>query len=250
MSRSAIAAVACRLLAMAMFALAALSVARTVAEMVAGGIGTTTFQNLLESFSENLSVFGFSALGAGSLITGGMWLFCAVYGWFRADELALKMVGDDPEPVTSVRVTADEVLATGCRLIGMVILVGALRKVATLAWAFVLSDSRSFSTFLESGYDVEAVEALLETGLAVWFLLGPRGLVGLVVWARNAGTSRAERADADQASAAESETAENGLAERESSAGRPSGNASAAGASNENHVSGGDSQDSERSAES
>jgi hypothetical protein len=246
MSRSAIAAVACRLLAMAMFALAALSVARTVAEMVAGGIGTTAFQNLLESFSENLSVFGFSALGAGSLITGGMWLFCAVYGWFRADELALKMVGDDPEAVTSVRVTADEVLTAGCRLIGMVILVGALRKVAALAWAFVLSDSRSFSTFLESGYDVEAVEALLETGLAVWFLLGPRGIVGLVVWARNAGNTRAETVDdADQASAAESEPPES-----ETSGARAAVTPSAAEAPHEKGATGGDSPESERSAES
>jgi hypothetical protein len=196
MSRSEIAAVACRLLAMVLFALAAMTAARTLAETLVSGMGMTAFRHLLESLPANLSMIGQSALGGGSLIVGGMWLLCGVVCWLRAENIALQMVGDDPEPVTSDRVTADEILAAGCRLIGMVILVGALRTAVSLAWLFVLSDPDSLAVFFESSNGVTAVQTLLETGLAVWLLLGTRGVVGLVVWARNAGTPSGD-ADAD-----------------------------------------------------
>ena len=218
MSRSEIAAVACRLLAMAMFALAAVTASRTMAETLVSGAGTTVFRHLIEALPATMDFAGLSALGADSLVAGGMWVLCAVCCWLSAEKIAVQMVGDDPEPVAPAHVTADDVLAGGCRLIGMLILVGALRTAGSLAWIFLLTEDLP-SVFFKSSYGVTAVQTLLEAALAVWLLLGTRGVVGLVFWARNAGTSRN-----DDVAHAEpgSKTEDGGDAERDAADGESS----------------------------
>jgi hypothetical protein len=252
MSRSQIAAVACRLLAMAMFALAAVTASRTMAETLVSGAGTTVFRHLLEALPATTDYAGLSALGADSLVAGGMWVLCGVCCWLRAEKIAVQMVGDNPEPVAPAHVTAEDVLAGGFRLIGMLILVGALRTAGSLAWIFLLSEDLP-SVFFKSSYGVTAVQTLLEAAFAVWLLLGTRGVVGLVFRARNAGTTR----DDDVSHAEPGSETEGGgdAADGESSngdlpGGRSASVESAADVSSENEPSNDDSPESPRIPES
>ena len=188
MNRSEIAALACRWLAMAMFALAGLTGAGSAAEFVVSRLSTTSVGQPVETHTEFLTPSALSAVGSTALIGGGVWLFFAWFYWQRAEPLAGKLVDDDPRPVTSSPVSSVETLATGCRLIGIVVLLYALRTGCGLALEFAFDDPQANKLFLTPGRAATLIQAILEAGLAAWFLFGTQGIVRLVAWARSAGT--------------------------------------------------------------
>jgi hypothetical protein len=174
MSRTEIAALACRVLAVAMFAAGAVLAVTFLAQILSVYVATR----------EGMALVG----GLLLLILTGVWTVIATYYWQRADRLALGMVDNDPEPVTSVNFTADDVFAAGCRFIGIVMLVMALRLAA---------DAAAVAVFLR----IEVQGELLKAGtLAVvggWSLLGAKGIVRFVSAARRAGTPQRSQAAAD-----------------------------------------------------
>jgi hypothetical protein len=73
-------------------------------------------------------------------------------------------------------------------LIGVIVLVRALRTGAWLVSELVFSNPDSHDTFFNWSRGRTAVQVALECGLAFWLLFGTRGMIGLISWARRVGT--------------------------------------------------------------
>jgi hypothetical protein len=200
MTRSEIAAVACRLLAMGMFALAGVAAADVAADFAVERLADLSVRRVVDSPTEFLSPIGIIAWSPTALVGGAVWFLFAVYYVQRSDKLGRLMVGDDPEAVTSKRMVADDITASGCRLIGIALFVYALRSVGWLVSEFAFADREE--PFFGPGRIHTALRAAFEAALAIWFLFGSQGIVGLVAWARSAGTERREQPGTESAEAA------------------------------------------------
>jgi hypothetical protein len=200
MSRTEIAAVAVRLLALAMFAMAAVTGLRAAVQYFVDRSRTTITDQFVETNWQVYSALGWDALGLGALVGGGVWLLLATYYWQRAEKFAERMVDDAPEAVTRIDFTADDVFAAGCRLIGVVLLVRALRAGVWIVSEFVFPYRESFGELFDGPHGRTALQVVLEAGLAIWLLFGTRGIIGIVTWARNAGTRESRPGDSGAAS--------------------------------------------------
>jgi len=203
MTRSEIAAVACRLLAMAMFALAGVTAARVAADYIVERSGENSVRQAIDAPLEYLSPRSLTGLNSAVLAGGAVWLLFGTYYWQRADKLGRMMADDDSEAVTSEGLTADDATAAGCRLIGVVLSVYALRSLSWLAADFTFADREA--DFFSPGRLQIALRAAFEAALATWFFLGTQGIVGLVAWARRAGSERREQIETELTGSRESD---------------------------------------------
>jgi len=169
MTRTEIAALACRLLALAMFAF----------------VGATTIPVLVEAIQLPMylwrTVFG----GVGLAVFGvaAVWTLFAVYYWQRAGKLALRMVDNDPQPIRAVNFSADDVLVAGCRAVGIVLSVGALRSGIDVA-AIGLGPGAAAVTF---HLPTSALRALFDAVIGLGLLYGTKGIVDLLRSIRHVG---------------------------------------------------------------
>jgi hypothetical protein len=185
MSRTEIASLACRLLALAMFAMAA----AVAIPFLAGTLSTSP-----SLWTMLLFTAGFAVLGV-----AGIWLLFAVYYWQRADVLARRMVDNDPEPVSALNFTSDDVLAAGCRIVGIVTLIQALRIAADLAAVAALSQSEVYGSAVFVHLPSQLLKAGTEAAIGGWLLFGARGIVNFLISTGRAGTGQASQAATDAA---------------------------------------------------
>ena len=219
MSRTEIAALACRLLSLAMFAMAA-------AVAIPFLVGTLTTSPHL--WTMLLYTAGFAVLGVAVI-----WLLFAVYYWQRADVLARRMVDNDPEPVTAVNFTSAEVLTAGCRIVGIVALIQVVRIAADLAAVAALSQSEAYGSAVFVPPASQLMKAGTEAAIGGWLLFGARGIVNFLTSTGRAGAGQGlqpateaadfaasgSSADADASAPATPSDLDSGDAER--SGGRP-----------------------------
>jgi hypothetical protein len=188
MSRTEIAAIACRLLALAMFAV--------------GAVVSVTFLTQLLSVYVTLREGMVLLVGFIVMIMAGVWLVVATYYWQRSDKLATQMVDNDPESVTWINFAADDVLAAGCRVIGVVMLILAARIAVGLAAIALMSEFDVYDGMFAIHERGEIVKAGTWAAIGLWSLFGARGIVRFIRAARRAAppswhTSRAEELESE-----------------------------------------------------
>jgi hypothetical protein len=159
MSRTEIAALACRLLALAMFAFGAAIAVPFLADMLRASPGM--WSTIL--FAGGPALFG----------VAGIWTLFAVYYWQRADVLAGRMVDEDPQPVTAINFTADDVLAVGCRGIGVVLVFHALRS--AVDWAMLAGGSGNAAVMLD--LPLPMLRAAFDAAIGLGLLFGTKHIV-------------------------------------------------------------------------
>jgi hypothetical protein len=108
--------------------------------------------------------------------------------WKKSNVIASRMVSDDPEPVISYRITVQDVMVVAFSTAGVLILVDCIRDFVPMAYlAF-----RYENTAAEFWYNTRTWSVLIQSGLALWLMLGSTGIVRAVRWLRTAGVTPTE----------------------------------------------------------
>ncbi|MGA3068214.1 MAG: hypothetical protein ABSF29_15325 [Tepidisphaeraceae bacterium] len=129
----------------------------------------------------------------GPLIEGIFWLAQAAIGlffWFKARQIAERMVSDDPSVVTGTNFTQENAMAVAFSAVGMFTLVPALKAVTRYAIE-IFSGAYSFSRLWGSAnWEADFWSAVLGLAVSLWLIFGSRGIVRVVMWARISAMSR------------------------------------------------------------
>lgn len=115
-------------------------------------------------------------------------LIVAIVYWKTSDSIASKMVSDDPTPVTTFSIDVQDIMMVAFSTAGVFILVDGVRDFVAIVY---LAHDADF-TAREFWYNHNTWSALIELGLALWLVLGSRGIVRLIHWLRTAGKQNAE----------------------------------------------------------
>lgn len=100
-----------------------------------------------------------------------------------ARKLMPKATLDQPTPLP-----VEQVQRAGFCLLGLWVLTEAIPDLIYYATAFAVSTSPSALMSFDKNTYANVAHTIVEFLLGVWLLLGARGLVGLLRWARTAGT--------------------------------------------------------------
>jgi hypothetical protein len=177
MSRREVASLACKILALWLFAQAAVQVAAVVIHVI-----HEIYWAAIGDAAYGWGEFSAVIYSAPAVIMFAVGLFF----WRGARWLAGKMVADDPAPVTASSLTQDSVLSVALAAIGVWLLIAAVRGLASnLA---VTAGTTQQSDWLSGIY---LSEALWSYGLALAFALGlifgSSGISRFILRARRAG---------------------------------------------------------------
>jgi hypothetical protein len=103
--------------------------------------------------------------------------------WKRSNSIASRMVSADPAPVTKLSITVQDVMIVAFSIAGVFILVDGMRDLVAMVY---LAHRYNF-TASEFWYDSQTWTALVQLSLAIWLVLGSRGIVSAIYWLRTAG---------------------------------------------------------------
>ena len=184
MTRREIAVVACKVLALWMIAQGVFFACHGLLLFVITAIGSMT-DHARFGWDEMLVMTVTSTPGLAMLVVG-------ILVWLKAPWLGRRMVGDDPTPVTRSDITSQSVMSITCAGVGVFLLVPTLRD---LAGDFILISKTDvpFSEFWRSAnWHADFWSTILQLVLALWLILGSRGVVKLFRWSRTAGIQRSE----------------------------------------------------------
>lgn len=174
MTRTEIAILACKILAMWVFAQAALLIMDVVMMVI------FALANLHSGVSHSTdlaqtAVTGVPAVGA--VIVG-------VLLWSYAPQFASRMVSAGPEPVTRPDLDHEAVLSVAFAAIGCWLLIPALRDVASIIFTAAFGKYPLFEYWQDSRWQARFWPPVFETGLSIWLIVGTRGVVRLVLMLR------------------------------------------------------------------
>jgi hypothetical protein len=103
--------------------------------------------------------------------------------WKKSMLIASRMVSADPAPVTNLSITVQDVMMVAFSTAGAFILVDGVRDFV----AIVFRAHQFDFTMSEFWYHSHTWAALVQLGLALWLILGSRGIVRATHWLRTAG---------------------------------------------------------------
>lgn len=178
MTRLEIATLACKILALWLFAQAVILGVR---------VGPTLVSAVLSVFGPR----GFQDAPLWMVVWGGFpvlgYLAMGLFLWFRAAGLARRMVTDDPAPATRADITEEGVMAVAFAAVGVFVLASVFPGIA---WSlYQRSAARdSVGVYRPGGeWQPALCSHAIGLGLGLWLLLGSRGIAKVVRWARRAG---------------------------------------------------------------
>ncbi len=184
MTRLEIATLACKIVAVWMFAqtvLMAYMVVNMFVSQLIGVIGN-------DRVATELVDAGFASLHV--LVP----LLIALVLWFKAGALAARMVSDDPAPVTRPDLTQEAVLAIALTAVGAFALISVLRPMATS----IIHMSLVEETWASPRWQGVFWSSMIGLALSMWLIFGSRGIARFVLWVRTAGVqSGGESTDAE-----------------------------------------------------
>ncbi len=122
-------------------------------------------------------------------------LIVGLFLWFRAPRLAARMVSDDPAPVTRPDMNVQDVLAVAFMTVGVYLLIPLVRSLTRNIYEMALGEY-SFKRWLLSG---STLSLFVGFALSIWLILGSRGIVRVVLWAREAAAKRGGETGASDA---------------------------------------------------
>jgi hypothetical protein len=185
MTRVEFVIIAIRLMSLAMFAKALLTLAP-----VAGRI--------LADFGHGrlLTILFFSKL---PLMGSVIWAIGGLYCRRKAETLAWQMFADDDDATAAFEVglTAEDVLSLGCAVIGIVTIVPTLRAIVGEVVWFAVNKDQPHQYWYDLSWRSESIALLLELAIGVWLLLGSRGFARVLAWARQIDGSRSSNSESN-----------------------------------------------------
>lgn len=176
MTRLEIAVLACRVLALWMFAQVAIA-APSLAFLLAMAIHNA-FGSLEYRWDELIVVAHMTLPTVGVLVVGLLF-------WYRAGRLARRMVSDDPTPVTRPDLTRDDVLAIAFTATGVFTLVPVLRELAGSVIPMVRGDYPSSQWWSNAGWQASFWSSIVGLAWSLWLIFGARSIARFVRWARD-----------------------------------------------------------------
>ena len=174
MTRTEIATLACKILAMWVFAQAALLIVNVVM-MIIFALGNFHSGVSRSTDLAEAAVTGLPAVGA--VIVG-------ILLWSYAPQLASRMVSAGSETVTRPDLDHEAVLSVAFAAIGLWLLIPALRDVASIIITVAFGKLPLFEYWQDSRWQARFWPPVLETGLSIWLIVGTRGIVRLVLMLR------------------------------------------------------------------
>jgi hypothetical protein len=178
MTRFDIATLACRILAVVFVAVALVTTSKVLTIVIVQyGQG-----RLLDN------VF----YGLPAVLGGAVWGFASFICWRYATSLAQWMVDDEDdeddadEPVTQLGLTAEQILALGCSLTGLFVVIAAVRTLMAIVVRFLLYKNSLDEWWADVEWRAGLVAAGIEFALGLWLVLGAQGFAAIIHWARTA----------------------------------------------------------------
>jgi hypothetical protein len=166
----------------------------TNAQIVALGVRLFSIWLVLYLFGHAPGLWTFiehgkSGSGAGFVVTVSAVLLLAAVGlWFFPLAVARKLLPkatlDQPTPLP-----VEQVQRAGFCLLGLWVLTEAVPDLIYYAVAFTVSTKPSALMSFEKDTYANVAHTIAEFVIGVWLLLGARGLVGVLRWARTAGAA-------------------------------------------------------------
>jgi hypothetical protein len=181
MTRREIATLACKILALWMFAQAAFFIAGVILMAIISVAAIFTNRGFRWDELVGAAVTGVPALGM---------LVIGLYFWFRAGRLADRMVSDDETPVTRPDITQADVMAVAFSAVGVFTLVPVFRDLAA-SFIRIAEDEYRFSEYWASAnWQARFWSSIIGLAFALWLIFGSRGIVRVVLWARGVAAKR------------------------------------------------------------
>ena len=177
MTRLEIATLACKILALYLFAEVVI-VGSSVIFMLILTIGGL-FSHSARGWDDLL---GAAVMGIPTAATA----LAALFLWIRAEALAARMVSDDALPVTATDLSADTVMAVAFTAIGVFTLIPVLRDLAGIVFRAVSGPYPFSESWRSASWHAHFWSCLLGLALSLCLMLTPRGVVKAVKWAREA----------------------------------------------------------------
>lgn len=107
----------------------------------------------------------------------------AIVYWKKAPAIAARMVPENPEPVTTSSFSVHDVMVVAFSTAGLFVLLDGIRELVDVLYHAQL--------YNYSFYEFYSTAALWSSGtqlaLALWLILGSRGICGAIYWMRTAG---------------------------------------------------------------
>lgn len=179
MNRREIAALACKTLALLLFAQAAfISISSIV--LILFAILAAPFRGWL-NWDEISTLLILSIPVLATLIVGLLY-------WKHSRAIASRMVSGSPEPVTALSITVQDITIVAFNTAGVFILVEGVREFV----ATVFRMHQFNSTVADLWSHPQTWTALVQLAFGLWLVLGSQGIVRAVRWLRTAGVSKPE----------------------------------------------------------
>ncbi|MEX2213733.1 MAG: hypothetical protein WD768_06375 [Phycisphaeraceae bacterium] len=180
MTRREIATLACKILALWMFAQTALLFGSVIVVMVISLFGLVFRVDGLDW----QTLFAAVVLAGPAIAT----LIVSLFLWRKAPSLANRMVSDDPTPVTRDALDSHMLMMIASVAVGLFLLVPSLRNLAGSVFE-VLASPFSFADWWETPHwRADFISSLVGLILSAYLILGSAGIARAVHRLRNAGT--------------------------------------------------------------
>lgn len=182
MTRREIAVLACKFLALWMFAQGVLYGTSTVVLAIAtvGGLFTDR-----DAQWRLLAMLAYTGVPALCVLVAGIVL------WKMSGRLAGRMVSDDPTPVTREDISAESVMSIAFAAVGVFVLVPVLRGLAGSLVGLVRGD-HTLSDWADASWHRNLWSSIVGLAFALWLILGSRGIVKVIRRYRTAGPKNKE----------------------------------------------------------
>jgi hypothetical protein len=189
MSSNQIAKLACRIMAVWLFAQAAMG----VEEFIAGVIGMLAGPD---------RVLGLANLYAVALMETVIYGLVGALLWFGAGKIARHASAGSPEAVAGDVLTARTAMEIACSAVGLFLFVNVAGSFSFDVIAALRFHFRGPEAVVVNAVSPNRVVAqFVELALALWLMFGSRGITALILWLRTAGDKSRDREPIESGSA-------------------------------------------------
>jgi len=173
MTRTEIAILACKIVALWFIVQAVAGIASVISTLLAiyGFVDYARFSS--DSVMHFSTMYAITLLGLGILI------------WFGSARLARRMVSNDPAPVTQHYVVPLDLLDIGCMLIGLITLVPALTQLSKNLMALVIGTYTDTGGLWSSpSWQINIFGDIVQIIFSIGLILGARNVSGFIMRSR------------------------------------------------------------------
>lgn len=177
MTRTDIATLACRIMAIAMIAKGVFS-------------GSSFLGIALAEYGQG-RLYENAMYGMVGIVGAAVWLGAGWFCWSQAEWLAVRMLDDDPTLVDGVGLTVDELLSTACTIIGLGALIASVRYLLEQLLPVVLGQEVFATAWSQDYWRAKIIAGGIQIAFSLWLVFGADGFAKVIRWLRVARTTPA-----------------------------------------------------------